>query len=122
MLTKEEVLDIISYCKEHGVARKDRLISLGISEWIFYKSRRRYLEQEASIPVKQGEFIQLQTSGAFVAPSVTKMEQHVNPGKKTHSSIPEGCIDFECQTVRGGIMRIRGTLSIHQLTAIIQNL
>lgn len=32
MLSKEQVLEIISYCDTHGVQRKARLQELGISE------------------------------------------------------------------------------------------
>ena len=38
MLSKEEVADVISYCKEHGCSYKERLAELGIPEWKFYDS------------------------------------------------------------------------------------
>lgn len=47
MLSKEEVLDIIAYCKEHRIKRMDRLAQLGIGEWSFYEARKRYLREES---------------------------------------------------------------------------
>ena len=48
MLSKEEVLEIISYCDSHKVQRSTRLKELGITHREFYKSRRNYLENEKS--------------------------------------------------------------------------
>ena len=50
MLSKEEVLEIISYCDSHKIQRSVRLKELGITHWEFYKSRRKYLENEKSHP------------------------------------------------------------------------
>lgn len=121
MLTKQEVLEIISYCQEHGISRKERLIQLGIGEWAFYSAKKKYLEQEATKPVAQGEFVQLASTGAFVPSSVTEMEKTVNPGR-TPKQGPEKEIDVECRTVRGGMIRFHGALSAVQLAVIIQNL
>ena len=50
MLSKEEVLGIITYCDSHNIKRSARLQELGISHWNFYKSRRHHLESEKSHP------------------------------------------------------------------------
>lgn len=47
MLSKEQVLEIIAYCDDHGVQRKVRLRKLGITEWNFYKSRRQCYQHQA---------------------------------------------------------------------------
>ena len=44
MLSKEEVLEIISHCDSHKINYSDRLQELGISHWNFYKSRRNHLK------------------------------------------------------------------------------
>lgn len=85
MLSKEEVLDIIAYCKENNVNRKDRLIELGLSEWSFYEARRRYLKEESESGKDEGHFIQLRSTGGFVHESMTEMEQTVNPCKRVKS-------------------------------------
>ena len=46
MLSKEEVADVISYCKEHGCSYKERLAELGIPEWKFYDSKYKYAIRE----------------------------------------------------------------------------
>ena len=46
MLSKEQVLEIIAYCDDHGVQRKVRLRELGITEWNSYKTHRQCLSQE----------------------------------------------------------------------------
>lgn len=47
MLTQEEIADIVQYHNEHGVTYKSRLKEIGISEWRFYESKRRYAEVQA---------------------------------------------------------------------------
>ena len=58
MLTREEIAEIVQYCKEHGVSYKSRLKEIGIPEWRFYESKRRYAEVQAS-ERESGEFLQL---------------------------------------------------------------
>lgn len=85
MLSKEEVLEIISYCDTHRINRTTRLQELGISHWNFYKSRRQHLEKERTAPQdKAGSFIQLKSNGKYVPSSVTAMEKIINPGRELH--------------------------------------
>ena len=58
MLTREEIAEIVQYCKEKGVSYKSRLKEIGIAEWRFYESKRRYAEAQAS-ERESGEFLQL---------------------------------------------------------------
>lgn len=44
MLTREEIAEIVQYCKEKGVSYKSRLKEIGIAEWRFYESKRKYAE------------------------------------------------------------------------------
>lgn len=77
MLSKEEVMEIISYCDTHGVQRKTRLRELGITEWNFYKSRQLYLRQEKANPVSGGSFIRLGAGGTLVPATVTEKERQL---------------------------------------------
>ncbi len=121
MLSKEEVLEIISYCGFHKVNRSDRLQELGISHWNFYKSRRHHLKAEKSCPQdSMGSFIQLKSSGEYVPSSVTEMEQRINPGRKLHTQ--SETMTIECQTSRGGMVRISGKMSAELLTALVKSL
>ena len=104
MLSKEEVLEIISYCDSHKIQRSVRLKELGITHWEFYKSRRKYLENEKSHPHEDsGSFIQLESGGGFVPCSVTEMT-------------------IECQTSRGGMVRINGKINAELLSVLVKNL
>lgn len=120
MLSKEEVLDIIAYCKENNVNRKDRLAELGIGEWSFYEARRRYLKEEIESGKNDGHFVQLRSTGGFVQESITEMERAVNPGKRVKSVPAE--IKIECQTPRGGMLRMTGMITREFLSTILQSI
>lgn len=121
MLSKEEVLEIISYCNNHGVTRRTRLMELGITHWEFYKSRRRHLEIEKSRSERtSGSFIQLISNGDYVPSSVTAMEKSINPGRELHRC-PD-ILTIECQTSRGGMVRVNGKISPEQLSALVKSL
>lgn len=49
MMTREEVEEVITYCKKNDISYKARSAELGIPAWKFYDSKFRYaLEQESS--------------------------------------------------------------------------
>lgn len=75
-------IEIIAYCDNHGVQRKVRLRELGITEWDFYKSRRRYLCQEKTNNETTESFIQQEAGGRFVPSTVTEMERQINPRRQ----------------------------------------
>lgn len=121
MLSKEEVLEIISYCDSHKINRSDRLQELGISHWNFYKSRRHHLKAEKLYPQdNMGSFIRLKSSGEYVPSSVTAMEQSINPGRNLHTQ--SEAMTIECQTSRGGMVRISGKMSAELLAALVKSL
>lgn len=66
MMTKEEVASIIKYCNDNGVSYKARLSELGVPEWKFFESKRRYAKEQASSTSTAGEFLQLTAGGDFV--------------------------------------------------------
>lgn len=120
MLSKEEVLDIIAYCKENNVRRKDRLTELGIRGWSFYEARRRYLNEETEEGRNEGRFVQLRSTGEFVPESITEMERNINPGKRVRTEPVE--MKIECQTPRGGILRMTGKIPREFLSVILQSI
>lgn len=121
MLSKEQVLDIIAYCDEHKINRKVRLKELGIGEWQFYTSRRRYLREELESGVPAGRFIQLRSTEKLVPESVSAMELSVNPGRKPRESASE-MLHIECQTPRGGMLRMSGSITPVLLSTLLQSL
>lgn len=121
MLSKEQVLEIITYCDTHGVTRRSRLMELGITHWEFYKSRRRHLEAEKSLPQDtSGSFIQQKTNGEYVPSSVTAMERSINPDRELHRQAD--ILTIECQTSRGGMVRVNGKISAGLLSALVKSL
>ena len=121
MLSKEEVIEIISYCDTHRIQRSDRLKELGISHWEFYKSRRKHLESEKSHSEDiASSFIQLGSGGGFVPSSVTETEKRINPGRKLHTQ--SEAMTIECQTSRGGMVRINGKINVELLSALVKSL
>ena len=49
MMTREDVAEVIIYCKKNNISYKTRLAELGIPSWKFYDSKSQYaLEQESS--------------------------------------------------------------------------
>lgn len=117
MMTKEEVLEIVAYCKEHEVSYKTRLKELGASEWSFYEAKRRYRMQERKSGHSKGEFLQLSSKGRFVPSSITEIE-----GDKARTTEEKGDLKIECQTSRGGMLRIQGRIPSSMLAVLIQNL
>ena len=64
-MTREEVAEVITFCKKNDISYKARLAELGIPTWKFYDSKSRYaLEQESS--EAKGEFLQLYDGGSSV--------------------------------------------------------
>ena len=65
MMTREEVAEVITFCKKNDTSYKARLAELGIPALKFYDSKSRYaLEQESS--EAKGEFLQLYDGGSSV--------------------------------------------------------
>ena len=87
-MTKEEVAEIMTYCKDHRTSYKARLTELGVPEWRFYEAKARYAkEQEQESPV--GEFLQLSAGGSFVpVPSFAATSGRRQKAKKDTSSRP----------------------------------
>lgn len=120
MLSKEQVLEIISYCESHGVTRKTRLQELGIREWDFYESRRRYLDQEKKEPTSTGHFIQLENGGDFVPSTVMELEGRYNGGRGKRVQADD--VVVECRTRRGGMIRISGKISVDLMGLLVREL
>ena len=101
MLTREEIAEIVQYCKEKGVSYKSRLKEIGIAEWRFYESKRRYAEAQAS-ERESGEFLQLvRGNDSFPEPVLT--DRKTGKGRKSgQESIPMS-IEMRTQTGAGGI-------------------
>ena len=116
MLTGEEIAEIVQYCKEKGVSYKSRLKEIGIAEWRFYESKRRYAEAQAS-ERESGEFLQLvRGNDSFPEPVLT--DRKTGRGRRSgQEPIP---MSIEMRTQTGAVLRIRGNLDAAMIQAIIQ--
>lgn len=117
-MTKEEVAEIMVYCKEKGITYKSRLAELGIPEWRFFDSKCRYAKEQAESPAGLGEFIQLKSDGAMVQIPSFAASYHPGKGKK---GTPSEAVNIEIRTPNGAMLRIQGTMSPSTIQAIIQS-
>jgi len=116
MMTKEEVAEIMLYCKESGVSHKVRLEELEIPAWKFYESKRRYAWDEGKLQ-ESGEFLQLKSDGSFVPTPSFAATTGRRPKEKSETDAKN--VSVELRTPNGTMMRIRGDIS-QCLQAIIQ--
>ena len=101
-MTREEVVEIMNYCKEHKVTYKSRLEELNIPVWRFYDSKSRYAAEQSSGKTAQGEFIELPHSGSFVpVPSFAGISISFNT-----PATPSGLKEMEIRTPAGSAIRI----------------
>ena len=116
MLTQEKIADIVQYHNEHGVTYKSRLKEIGISEWRFYESKRRYAEAQAS-ERESGEFLQLvRGNDSFPEPVLTNRKA----GKGRKSGYESIAMSIEMRTQIGTVLQIQGNLDATMVQAIIQ--
>lgn len=123
MLSKEEVADVISYCKEHGCSYKDRLAELGIPEWKFYDSKYKYAIRERK-EFDKGRFLQLRTGsdGSMTPfPSFDSAKTGRKADKAGRCTTQYSMLSIELQTDAGTMMRIQGEMTPDHLAAIIQS-
>lgn len=103
-MTREEVAEIIMYCKEHKATYKSRLAELNILVWIFYDSKSRYAEEQSSGNTSKGDFIELGQSGTFIpVPSFASQG-----GRKPKGESSSGLKNIEIRTSKGDAIRIQG--------------
>lgn len=117
-MTKEEVAEIMTFCKEKGVSYKTRLAELGIPEWKFFDSKARYARQQAESPSAEGEFLRLTSGGEFIPmPSFAATTRRSFSRKKDQ---PQKMMNIELRTPNGTMMRIQGEMTLQYIQAIIQ--
>lgn len=117
-MTREEVAEVMTYCKENGISYKERLTELGIPLWKFYDSKARYA-REQEFTESKGEFLQLSAGGKFIpAPSFSGTSGRKSKFGKGVGSSP--VLSIELRTPNGTMMRIQGEMSPSIIQSIIQ--
>ena len=109
MLTREQVLDIQTYCAEHKITIGERLGELHIETSQFYRWQRKY-RQEDEQGSDPGSFVQLTQGGAFVSPMMPPARTSGKSRSKNGDSQPQeqSFLTVELRTASGAAMRIQG--------------
>ena len=114
-MTREEVAEVITFCKKNDISYKARLAELGIPAWKFYDSKSRYaLEQESS--EAKGEFLQLYAGDS----SVPMPSFAATSGRKAKGRKDSRMLSIELRTPNGTMMRIQGEMSQDFIQSIIR--
>ena len=118
MMTREDVAEVITYCKKNSTSYKARLAELGIPSWKFYDSKSRYaLEQESS--EARGEFLQLYDGGSSVPmPSFAATSGRKAKDRKEASA--SQMLSIELHTPNDTMMRIQGEMGQDFIQSIIR--
>jgi hypothetical protein len=119
MLTREQILEIQSYCAEHGVSQKDRLEELNINVSQFYRWQQKY-RQDDEQSTEPGAFVQLRSNGEFVSPMMPPARTSGKTKAKTGAvDKTESFLTVEIRTAAGTMMRIQGSMTAAHLHEII---
>lgn len=118
MMSKEEVAEIMTYCKEKGISYKSRLSELDIPAWKFYDSKSRYAKEQADSNESAGEFLQLTSGGEFVP--MPSFAATTGRGFSKKKDQPQKMMSIELRTPNGTVMRIQGEMTLQYVQAIIQ--
>ena len=119
MLTREQILEIDSYCSEHKMAHEVRLDELGIPRHQYYRWKKRYREKDASGNAPEGGlFLQLTPGGAYMSPMMSPPRSSGKAGGRA-GSMDASFLTVELRTASGTAMRIQGAMTAAHLHEII---
>lgn len=120
MLTREQILEIESYCAEHKVSQQSRLDELQIPRHQFYRSKQRYRrEDEAAGHIGSGTFVQLLPGSSFMQPSPMPPARTSGKAKAKSPAAESSYLTIELRTVGGTAIRIQGEMTAAHLREII---
>ena len=120
MVTREQILEIQSYCAEHGITQGARLDELHINRSRFYRWQRKYREEDEQGDGKNiGSFVQLTPGGSFISsmmpPARTSSKARPNKGTADDQSF----LTIEMRTSSGLAIRIQGGMTPAHLKELI---
>jgi hypothetical protein len=121
MLSKETVLNIVTYCKEHNVPYNSRCKELDIPLWRFYDAKKHYKNQETKTG-EIGEFIQLRSVGPLQPGNLNQIEGKTTKGPVKPGSPQSGIMSLELQTRSGTVLRLYGEMTpamLHELAQLL---
>jgi hypothetical protein len=121
MLSKEEVLDIVTYCKDHAETYNSRCKELNIPLWRFYDAKKHYKNQEIKFG-EIGEFIQLRAGGPLKPSNLNQLEGKTVKGPGKQADPQSGIMSLELQTRGGTVLRLYGEMTpamLHELAQLL---
>ena len=118
MLTREQILEIDSFCAEHGVSFQSRLDELQIPRHQYIRWKRKYRAEDEAGSSQEGSFVQLSPGNPFLSP---KMAPARTSGKAKGKAGTEdqSFLTIELRTASGTAMRIQGNMTAAHLREII---
>ena len=120
MLTREQVLEVQSYCAEHRISQKARLEELNINVSQFYRWQQKYRQEDEQSSSDPGAFVQLCPGGEFVSPMMPPAKTSGKAKAKTGTvDSTESFLTVEIRTASGTMMRIQGSMTAAHLHEII---
>ena len=120
MLTREQVLEVQSYCAEHRISQKARLEELNINVSQFYRWQQKYRQEDEQSSAEPGASVQLRPGGEFVSPMMPPAKTSGKSKAKTVAvDSTESFLTVEIRTASGTMMRIQGSMTAAHLHEII---
>ena len=119
MLTREQILEVDTYCAEHQISQSQYLDEHNIPRHQYYVWKRKY-RQEDERSSESGAFVQLRTGGEFVSPMMPPAKTSGKAKAKTGPvDSSESFLTVEIRTAAGTMMRIQGGMTAAHLHEII---
>ena len=119
MLTREQILEVDTYCAEHQISQSQYLDEHNIPRHQYYVWKRKY-RQEDERSSEPGAFVQLRPGGEFVSPMMPPAKTSGKAKAKTGTvDSTESFLTVEVRTAAGTIMRIQGSMTAAHLHEII---
>lgn len=118
-IPREEVARKVAYCNEMGIPFKYRVEELGYSIWDFYRSRRKYAQQQKQ-EAQNGEFVQLITGESGLIPESSFASTIKRSPKKSEFTNISSNLTVDLRTPAGTVIRIQGEINDSLLESIIK--
>lgn len=122
MLTREQILEVDTYCAEHNITQQQGLEELQIRRDQYYRWKKKYRdEDESDQGPEAGAFLQLPSTGAFMSPMMPPARTSGKSRSKNGDSQPQeqSFLTVELRTASGSAMRIQGCMTAAHLRELI---
>ena len=122
MLTREQILEIDTYCAEHKITQNQGLDELNICRHQYYRWKKKYRDEDTQNQnAEPTGFVQLTPGVAFMSPMMPPARTSGKNRSKTGEPQPQeqSFLTVELRTARGSAMRIQGCMTAAHLRELI---